>query len=406
MTTPLRHFDIAERRRRLVTRHHLAGTGNSVAHVAEDLVGLHSSDPATVVLSLYGRIAGFAVERFEHEMYDERSLVRMLGMRRTMFVVPLELGGLVDAAATQSLVGRERQRVAVAAERQGIAADGDAWIDEAYGAVLDVLRGNDPMAAREVTPLVPHLQLKLQWGTGSHAAETGAASRILFLLSVEGHTTRARPLGSWLSSQYRWAPFADWFRVGNGPHPWSSIDAAEARRLLVTRWLRTYGPGTLTDIAWWGKWTRAEVRAALAGAGAVPVTLDPAPDAEPVAGYALADDLDDTRVTADGPVVAFVPGLDPALMGWKERDWILGAHGSALFDTSGNSGPMVLVDGGAVGPWTQRAGGLVVWKALEPLDPVTTARIDEIAARLAGWMDGVRVTPRFANPLERSLAGD
>lgn len=406
MTMPVRHFDIAERRRRLVARHHLTGTARSITDVAEGLVGLHSSDPATVVLSLYSRVGGFTVARFEHEMYEQRSLIRMLGMRRTMFVVPLDLGGLVDAAATRSLVVRERQRVARAAEAQGIATDGERWIDDAYDAVLAVLRGAEPMAARDVTPLVPHLQMRLRWGTGAYAAEIGAASRVLFLLAIENHTTRARPLGSWLSSQYRWAPFDEWFGIAAGQHPWPPIEPSEARRLLVARWLRTYGPGTLADIAWWGKWTRGEVRAALAGIAAVPVTVEPAPGAEPVAGFALADDLDDTANPADDPAVALVPGLDPALMGWKERDWILGAHGAALFDRNGNSGPMVLVDGAAVGPWTQRAGGLVVWKALESLDGPVAALVDEAAHRLSEWMDGVRVTPRFANPLERALAGD
>lgn len=389
-----------------MARHRLDGSARTVGEVSDRLVGLHSSDPATVVLSLYQRIGGFTVEQFEHEMYEQRTLIRMLGMRRTMFVVPLELGRLVDAAATRALVARERRRVAEAAELQGITADGERWIDDAYDAVLAVLHGAEPMAARDVTPLVPYLQMRLKWGTGAFAAEIGAASRVLFLLSIEGHITRTRPLGSWLSSQYRWAPFAEWFGVGDGPHPWSDIDPAEARQLLVTRWLRTYGPGTLADIAWWGKWTRGEVRAALAAAGAVPVTVEPARGAEPVAGFALADDLDDAPLPTDAAAVALVPGLDPALMGWKERDWIVGAHGAALFDTTGNSGPMVLVNGAAVGPWTQRAGGAVVWQPLESIDRATTARIDAAVARLAGWMNGVRVTPRFANALERSLADD
>lgn len=404
---PQRHFDVAERRRRLVARHHLAGTGRSVGGVAAALVGLHSSDPATVVLSLYNRIGGFTVEGFEDVMYEQRTLIRMLGMRRTLFVVPLELGGLVDAAATRSLVARERRRVAVAAERQGITADGERWIDDAYDAVMAVLRGADPLAARDVTPLVGHLQMKLQWGSGAGPAEIGAASRILFLLALEGHTTRARPLGSWLSSQYRWSPFAEWFRLGTRPHPWAPVDPDDARCALVVEWLRTYGPGTLTDIAWWGKWARTEVRAALAAAGAEEVTLEPAPGAAPVPGFVLPDDLDDGPLAARAdPVVSFVPGLDPALMGWKERDWILDGHGRALFDTHGNSGPMVLVDGAAVGPWAQRIGGRVVWQPLADVDASTSAKVDTAAARLTDWMDGVRVTPRFPNPLERSLAAD
>lgn len=351
------------------------------------------------MLSAYWRVSGFSVERFEHEMYEQRALVRMLAMRRTMFVVPYELGGLLDAAATRDLVARERRRVAVAAERQGITRDGERWIDEAYEAVLAVLRGREPLASRDVTPMVPHLQMKLSWGTPARPTEIGAASRVLFLLALEGHTTRARPLGSWLSSQYRWAPFDEWF----GGDRWPVVGPDEARRRLVEAWLRTYGPGTLADLAWWGKWPLARVRAALRAAGAVPVTLEPAPGAPAVDGWALPDDLDDTEPPAE-QAVALLPGLDPALMGWKERDWILGPHGAALFDRNGNAGPLVLVDGAAIGPWAQRADATVVWQPLEPVDRRAASAVDAAAARLTAWLDGVRVTPRFPNPLERSLA--
>ena len=52
------------------------------------MVGLHSSDPATVFLSAWARVEGFEPEHLERDLYDRRSVVRMLGMRRTLFVVP------------------------------------------------------------------------------------------------------------------------------------------------------------------------------------------------------------------------------------------------------------------------------------------------------------------------------
>ena len=92
-------------------------------------------------------------------------------------------------------------------------------------------------------------------------------------------------------------------------------------------------------------------------------------------------------------------------MGWRERGWYLGPHGQALFDRNGNAGPTVWVGGRAVGAWSQREGGEVVTAILEPVDAGTAERIAAAAERLTAWMDGVRVTPRFTNPLERALAG-
>ena len=51
------------------------------------------------------------------------------------------------------------------------------------------------------------------------------------------------------------------------------IEAAEARRRLAERWLRTFGPGTLTDLKWWTGWTVANTRAALEAVEAVEVRL-------------------------------------------------------------------------------------------------------------------------------------
>ena len=67
-------------------------------------------------------------------------------------------------------------------------------------------------------------------------------------------------------------------------------------------------------------------------------------------GYVLAGDLEPTP--RPEPVAALLPTLDPTTMGWKERDWYLGAHaGRLLFDGNGNAGPTIWWDGRVVGGW-------------------------------------------------------
>ena len=53
-----------------------------------DIVGLHGTDPASVYLAARARTREVDKAAIEHALYEERSLVRMLGMRRTVFVVP------------------------------------------------------------------------------------------------------------------------------------------------------------------------------------------------------------------------------------------------------------------------------------------------------------------------------
>src|ERR1700680_2494845 len=120
--TGMRRFTVEDRRARLVRRHHLA-TGAQVAsavQVARDLVGLHATDPSTVFLAAAARMGAPHVEAIEQELYERRSLVRMLGMRRTMWVLPLELASVVQAACTRSIALRERLVLVRILEEAGV----------------------------------------------------------------------------------------------------------------------------------------------------------------------------------------------------------------------------------------------------------------------------------------------
>ena len=73
--------------------------------------------------------------------------------------------------------------------------------------------------------------------------------------------------------------------------------------------------------------------------------------------------------------VALLPGLDPTVMGWKERDWYLGPHAARLFDRNGNAGPTVWSDGRVVGGWGQRRDGVVEAELLEPVDDTASRAV-------------------------------
>ena len=87
----MRRIGTAERRARLGRRHHLSpgAAAASMTAVAGDLVGLHSTDPATVYLSAAARCPTLDPTAISAALYDERSVVRLLGMRRTVWVVPV-----------------------------------------------------------------------------------------------------------------------------------------------------------------------------------------------------------------------------------------------------------------------------------------------------------------------------
>src|SRR6188508_3253643 len=94
-----------ERRRRLAIRHHLAPSAKAadLTQVACDLVGIHATDPASVYLGALARLKSLTHDDVAAALYEKRTVLKVLGMRRTMFVEPRELVPVVQAAVTDTL---------------------------------------------------------------------------------------------------------------------------------------------------------------------------------------------------------------------------------------------------------------------------------------------------------------
>jgi hypothetical protein len=378
------HIPDTQRRARLAWRHGLAapGTGNPTT-VAADLVALHATDAATVHLSVAARLTDPTVTAVEDALYTQRTLLRMLGMRRTMFVVPTTTAPVVQAAATAT-IAVEQHRLLLKHLQQCGAGDTD-WLTDVQHATIAALhaRGGAATAAQLSTD-VPRLRTELVFPQGNQYI----TSRVLLLLAAQGHIVRGRPNGTWTSTQYTWQLLDGWL-----PGPLPDLDPATARATIARAWLARYGPGTVADLKWWTGWTLTHTRAALASLDTVTVTLDgPAGT-----GFVLADDVDD--VPEPPPWTALLPALDPTMMGWAGRDWYLGPHAPALFDRTGNPGPTIWADGRVVGGWAHLPGRI----AVELLEPADTTAVRTAADRLADWIGTIQITPRFRTPLERRL---
>ncbi len=385
-----------ERRARLARRHRLApGTrATTVEEVAGALVALHATDPATVHLAAGARLADPSVAAVERALYDDRTLVRMLGMRRTMFVVPRASVPVIQAACTDTVAANERRLLVRHLGEAGMVDDPSTWLKDVGDATVRALAARGEATATELAQDEPRLRTQLHMAAGKpYAAVVNVTTRVLNVLAADGRIVRGRPRGSWISSQYRWSTIEDW--LPGGLEPWS---AAAARTELARQWLLAYGPAPAGDLRWWAGWTAGELNKALAGLDVVEVDLDGGGT-----GVLLAEDTE--PVPDEPPWVALLPALDPTVMGWVDRGWYLGPHATALFDRTGNAGPTVWYDGRVVGGWAQTSTGEVRYRLLEDAGRETAARVERAAAELTAWLGPVRVTPRFRTPLERELSG-
>ena len=393
MRRVLRAVGVAERRARMAARHHLAPgeRARTVAAAVAGVVALHGTDPASVYLAARARTLDVDKSAIEHALYEERSLVRMLGMRRTVFVVPADLVPVIQAACTDQIAERLRRQLAQVVQEAGVAPDAAAWLKEVEEGTVALLAARGSATGAELARDEPRLRTQIIAAADNpYGGAVNLTTRLLTLLSAEGLIVRGRPRGGWTSSQFTWSA---------APQR-TDLPAGVARAALARRWLAAFGPAQPSDLQWWTGWTAAQVRQALSSVDIAEVDLEGAP------GLLLADDQEPAGPAE--PWAALLPALDPSAMGWRERSWYVGEHAAALFDRSGNIGPTAWWDGRIVGGWAHRADGEIAVRLLEDTGAEAAAAIAAEAERLRDWIgpqSRTRVIPRFRTPLERELAG-
>lgn len=388
-----------QRRERLAANHCLlpATRTDDVAAIADSLVALHSTDPATVYLSAMARMKHPATEAVSQALYDDRTIVRHHAMRRTLWVLTPQMARLAHAACTVALATTQWKRLARMVEDSGVATDGEAWATLAKADTLAALTSMGTATARQLGQVAPALTNKLHRNIGdANVAVGGAHTRLLLNLGFDGAIVRGRPKGSWTNSEYPWSLADEWL-----PGGLTGVDVDTAAAELARNYLARFGPASTADLQWWAGWTAGTTKRSLAAIEAVEVDL--IGESGTGVGWLLPDDT--TRETSK-PWLAFLPALDPTTMGWKGRGWYLGGlakFGSPVFDTNGNAGPTIWVDGRVVGGWAQRKSGEIAFKLLADIPSRRLKSISDEADRLRDLIGETRVNVRFPAPMQREL---
>lgn len=374
----MRSVTDAERRARLATRHALVPglEAGSPEDVTQALTALHSTEPATPYLSCWARMKTVGTEDVDRALYGERTLVKQLAMRRTLFVFPRDLLPSVWPSASARVATTEQAKLTKDALKAGLPAD---WLDLARAEIRTAL-ANAPegLTAAQIREAVPRVDVKLDGLAGG--------PRVLTQLGAAAEIVRGTNTGRWATSRPRWTLTANW--LTDVTH-WEST--GDGYRELVRRWLHSFGPGTEGDLVWWLGSTKTVVRKALSELEAVEVRLEDGSSA-----WLAPDDVDE--VGDPGDWVRLLPVLDPTVMGWQGRDFYLGPHKARLFDTRGNVGTSAWANGRMVGCWVQDEAERVEIRLVEDVSSRVRKALDAEAARLTEWLDGLRIGTVYRSP--------
>lgn len=375
-------------------RAHLDRSGGDVPGVAAALVGLHGTDPATLHLSVHARQPdrplSALIADVRAAIEEERSLLRLMGMRRTLHLVDRALAPAVLRLAGERL-HRDRLKQASALLNAAGAPD----LDALRGPVLAAL-GQGDLDTDALAAAVPALGLRVGLMMDkAYGSEVAVARYVLEALGTAGELVRARTIGGWRANRTSWAALATW-TPELAPRP----PKGEAYAQIAAAWLSAFGPGTVEDLAWWSGLPKGEVKAAIAALGRAVVQVEV--KGWPGPRYALAA-VDWSDPGPQG--IALLPALDPSGMCWTDRGPFLDpAMLGPLFDRSGNLGPTVWADGRIIGGWAVRKDGTVAFQILDEAARGRAGAVAEEAARLSAALDGEVVSPRFPTPLSKALA--
>ena len=390
----MRTISVLERRRAMVRRHYLAGDASGPEAVTRAVIALHASDPASVYLSVLARSAASTLADVAQAVYDRRSLVRWMAMRRTLFVFPREDIPMIQAAVSTPLAATLRTRLISQLKRNGTEPpiDGDtaAWLDDLASRVEHALGERGAATGAQLSADEPGLATSVLARAPSDRPQNVTTS-LLTLMSAEGRLVRGTPVGAWTNRHHRWEPIGRWWPDGLPTH-----DIGQAQQELAHRWLTRFGPATIEDLQWWTGWNKTTTYQALSNLPVAEIDLHGQP------GIILRERDDGPDDTA-ADVASLLPALDPTPMGWKHRDWFLGLDHQAVFDRAGNIGPTVWWNGEIIGSWAITAAGDLRTRVLVDRGAAAIAAIDTAAAQLHQRLNGATVTPVIRTPLELSI---
>jgi hypothetical protein len=318
--------------------------------------------PAAEV-SLGIRVAGITRQDVRAALWEQRSLVKTVGIRGTIHLFPADELPLW-LAALRTREGEDAKRLA----RQGLDAAQLETVVATLGEVLD----GQCLTLKQIDP-------EMERRLGAWATETAGLAWVngcprwrMALGTAEGRGVicYGPPAGTEVT----------FVRPDQWLGGWHDVDPQEALVEVFRRYLHAYGPATARDFAQWFALPLPAARAVQAAVADELVEVDVEGDP----GWLLAADL-----AALGPEahqsVHLLPHFDCYGIGCHPRARLFLAETKHRTLVGGQAGPVpvLLVDGVVAGVWKREGSGRRVAIQVEPFAPLTPAQQTQLEAAAA-----------------------
>lgn len=346
-------------------------------------LGLYGFGPS-LYPGLLARYRDLSFSEVGRALDEERSLVRLDGMRLSLFAVPRPLFPVLVQAYRQNHTAFLDRFLA----KFGLSGEEIEQLTERALALLQDQNLTTAQIKKVLAPL-------------STPAQAGF-SYLLARAAAQGLVVRARTRGSWKSTQFEWALLENWLPGLD----LEALDPAEARLALAREYFAAYGPATLADFRWWSGLSAEEAAATLESLAEELVRIE----IRGLEGEYLLRRQDLEALLAcpeegfppEAPALSLLPVWDAYLMAYRSRRrYLEEACYDRVYDRSGNCAPVILLNGSVAGVWDlEDARGTITVKGafFETQDGLAWEAFRQAATRLgaallalpeeAAWEEG------------------
>jgi len=349
-------------------RHHLLeGTPADAVTLCRDMCGAQAQVMSAAYLQLWTRNHALTRSEIEGALWKNRTLVKTSLMRQTLHLIPTDEFPLYIAAQRPSRLAGALRIMA----RCGIAREeGEALTPLILDALASGPLGRTAIAAA-VRPKVSKRVRAWMGKVWSHVRVPVAEGLVCYGRGEGNEVTFIR-VDQWLPNL--------------NPKP---VPVREAQCALWRKYLRAYGPATLTDFSHWSGIPMQEVK---------PLRALLEPELAEISGgkkscFLLREDVAAlSKNSGKEASIRLLPSFDSYLLAHREKDHLLSAkHYKRVYRNQGWISPVVLIDGAVVGVWSHKLQNKRLRVEIQPfgkLSRTARASIERETERLALFFGG------------------